>query len=194
MQTNWSHLFRHETKRHVLRKFLLVLLLFVGYFFFIAQRYGLENGFLITLLTWSFFVLCTPVADAGFLIAFPLRLITKLRMLYSQMLISAFAIVFNTYAFFELPELYEKTKLLSLFQHILAQPVPFWTIILLSGVGTFLSVRFGDELMDTVHHSERKLHQRHKHTFRWISMVFLFGITLILYNFLLKQMGVTLPL
>ena len=194
MHLAFSTLARHETKRHVLRKFLLVLLLFVGYFFFITQHYGLENGFLITLLTWSFFVLCTPVADAGFLLAFPLRLITKLRMLYSQMLISAFAIVLNTYTFFELPELYEKTKLLSFFQHILAQPVPFWAIILISGVGTFLSVRFGDELMDTVHHSERKLHQCHKHTLRWIGMVFLFGITLILYDFLLQKMGVHLPL
>ncbi|MCA9353073.1 hypothetical protein KC901_02720, partial [Patescibacteria group bacterium] len=69
-----GEMIQHETKRNALIRFALVLILFVGYFAFIAFRYGLENGFLVTAGTWSFFVLCTPVADAGFLLDFPLRL------------------------------------------------------------------------------------------------------------------------
>jgi hypothetical protein len=63
-------LVKHETKRHILIKFLLVLFVFIIYFGFIA----LKDGFYVTILTWSFFVLCTPVADAGFLLDFPFRL------------------------------------------------------------------------------------------------------------------------
>jgi hypothetical protein len=52
-------------------KFSLVLLIFLGYFIFIAKKYGLQQGLFVSTLSWSFFVLCTPVADAGFLLDFP---------------------------------------------------------------------------------------------------------------------------
>ena len=82
------------------------------YFAFISYKYGLEQGFFVSLLTWSFFVLCTPVADAGFLIDFPLRLITKIKMFYAEIFVWLFAISLNFYAFFLKPKIYNKTKIL----------------------------------------------------------------------------------
>jgi len=185
------HLWKHETKRNVLIKFILILLVFLGYFFFIAYKYGLEQGFLVSVLTWSFFVLCTPIADAGFLLDFPLRLITGIKMSILEIFVWLVAISLNIYAFFWRPELYEKTKLLYFFKHILEQPWPFWTIILLSATGTFLSIRFGDELLDKTHHHQRRLYQQHKNYWRWLIMIFLFVTTLVLYDFLLQKMGLS---
>lgn len=185
---------RHETKRHVLIKFLLVLFIFVAYFLFVTYKYGLENGPLVAFLTWSFFVLCTPIADAGFLIDFPLRFITNVRMFMAEVLVWLIAINLNVYAFFFQPEVYGSTKILTLFQHILEQPFPFWAIILISGVGTFISIQFGDELFDKAKHKQKKLPQKHAVKYRLIMMIFVFLLSLVLYDFLLKKLGVDMPI
>ncbi len=188
-----SKILKHETKRRVLFKFLLVVAVFTGYFFFIAYKYGFQSGFLITALTWSFFVLCTPVADAGFLLDFPIRLILKFRMFHAELIVWIIAISLNLYSYFSIAELYEKTELLKLFYQILSEPFPFWMIIFISGVGTFLSVQFGDELLDKVHHKDCAKAIKHKSKYRFILMIFLIVMAIIMYDFLLKQLGVELP-
>ena len=184
------HLLRHETKRDVLYKFLFVVVIFFGYFVFVAYKYGFEQGFFVTALMWSFFVLCTPIADAGFLIDFPLRLITNVRMLISEVLIWIVAIVLNCYAFFIVPTIYDSNFILSLFKHILEKPMPFWLIIMLSAIGTFASIQFGDELLDKVRHYEREKYRKHKEKYKFISLIFIFFITFILYDFLLYELGI----
>ena len=189
-----KHLLKHETKLHVLIKFSLILAVFFWYFIFIAQQYGAKEWFLVASLTWSFFVLCTPIADAGFLIDFPLRLLLKVRMIFAEIFIWGIAILINFYAFFFHPEYYEKTQILSLFKHILEKPFPFWIIIILSAIWTFISIWFWDELLDRVKHSERESYHKHKHNYRLIVMIFLFIMIIILYDFLLKKLGVKLPI
>ena len=185
---------KHETKHYVLKKFLFLLALLVGYFFFIMQKYGVQQGLLVTALTWSFFVLCTPIADAGFLIDFPLRLITKIRMIFSELFVWVLAIGLNISVFILHPEMYAKTKILILFRHILTQPFPFWGIIIISLIGTFLSIQFGDELLDKIKHKDRTLYHKHKYNHQLIVMIFLFSLSIVLYNFLLKKLGIALPL
>ncbi len=189
-----KHLLQHETKRKVLTKFILVLLVFVGYFIFIAKKYGVQQGFFVSILSWSFFVLCTPIADAGFLLDFPFRLITKIKMLFSEITVWIIAISLNLYTFFIHPEIYSKTPLLNFFKHILEQPIPFWLIIFISALGTFVSIKFGDELLDKVNHHERTSYHRHKKKFRFLIMIFLVVLALILYDFLLKKMNIDIPL
>lgn len=152
---------------------MLVLLVFLGYFIFIASQYGLLDGFFVTTLTWSFFVLCTPIADAGFLFDFPFRLITRIRMLFSEIVVWGIAILLNIFTFFIHPEIYSKTKLLLLFKHILEQPFPFWSIIFVSAIGTFMSIKFGDELIDKVKHMERDIYDKHKYRYKYLSMIFI---------------------
>jgi hypothetical protein len=186
------HLIAHETKRNVLFKFLLLLLILVLYFIFIAKKYGMQQGFLVTLLSWSFFVLCTPIADAGFLVDFPSRLIFRVKMLFSEMFVWTIAISLNLYAFFVKPEIYATTKFLSIFKHILETPWPFWSIILLSLVGTFVSIQFGDELLDKVKHQERSLYRQQWHNYKWLIMIFLFTVAFLLYRYLLKNLGINI--
>jgi len=181
---------KHTTKKKALVRFMLVLIVFLGYLFFVIGKYGALNGFLVALLSWSFFVLCTPVADAGFLLDFPLRLITGVRMFFLEMLVWITAISLNLYALFLNNSLYAKTELLGFFKHILINPFPFWGIIILSALGTFTSVQFGDELLDKMEHYERTFHEKHKSKQHLVIIISLFLLTFILYDFLLKQLGV----
>ncbi len=185
---------KHETKQHLLLKFLILVLIFFSYFLFISLKYGFGQGFFVSLLTWSFFVFCTPIADAGFLLDFPLRLFFKIKMFTSEIFVWIFALFLNLYFVFFNPEFYDKTKILFLFKNILFQPIPYWIIIFLSMLGTFVSIRFGDELFDTVTHKQRSFYHRHKYSYKMLIMVFIFVISLFLYNLLLKNLGIEIPL
>jgi len=85
----------HQTKCEELIKFLMLLGVLVLYFGYLSWQYDIATGGIISALTWSFFVLCTPVADAGFLIDFPVRLITGLRMFITEMIVWGIAISLN---------------------------------------------------------------------------------------------------
>lgn len=148
-------------KRQVLIKFLLLVVLMAGYFAYLSVEYDLLTGGVAALLTWSFFVLCTPIADAGFLLDFPLRLLFGIRMMLSEIAVWTIAISINSLALLYFSEYYATTPLTKLFHQILVNPYPYWAIILLSVVGTFLSVRFGDEMMDVAHHHDRNFFHSH---------------------------------
>jgi hypothetical protein len=165
----------------------------VFYFSFVSYRYGARDGFAITLLTWSFFVLCTPIADAGFLLDFPVRLLSGLRMLYSEIIVWFIAILSNIYFFFTFPEIYSKTFVLMVFHHILIQPYPFWSIIALSATGTFLSIHLADELYDMTLDAHHSKYRSHKNIYQIIVFLFIAGIIIILYDFLIKQLGIDIP-
>lgn len=186
-------LIAHETKRDNLIKFLFLLSFLIAYFMFVHEEYGTGDSIVITALTWSFFVLCTPIADAGFLLDFPIRIATKIRMFYTELIVWIVAVLINVYFYFMNPSPYDKTFLLGLLHHIIIHPYPFWGIIGLCAVGTFLSVYIGDELMDLVSYSERKKH-RHKIKYEIILFIFIILVVMALYDFLLKELGINIPL
>ncbi|WP_425100474.1 hypothetical protein [Tropicibacter sp. S64] len=149
-------------QRQVLIKFALLLALLVGYFVYLWIRFDAATGAVTAALTWSFFVLCTPVADAGFLLDFPLRLLFGIRMVVSEVVVWVLAGAINAFALLLAPAYYDTTILTRLFHQILVTPWPYWAVVLLSGAGTFLSVKFGDELMDVLHHRDRDFfHSNH---------------------------------
>ena len=142
-------------RRQVLIKFLLLVLVLLGYLGYLTYTLDFRTGSVAALLTWSFFVLCTPIADAGFLLDFPLRLIFGIRMFISEIVVWGIAISLNAIALIWFADDYQTTTLTRLLYAILTTPWPYWSVIVISGFGTFLSIRFGDELMDVLHHSER---------------------------------------
>jgi hypothetical protein len=176
-------------KKQVLYKFILLSLLMVGYFFYLAIRFDVATGAVASALTWSFFVLCTPIADAGFLLDFPLRLLFGIRMLISEIVVWAIAIGINVVSVLYFAEFYQTTKLTMLLHSILTIPYPYWSVILLSGAGTFLSIRFADELMDVTQHRDRDFFHRHglKHE---ILLIVFFIVVLIGYYKLIASLGI----
>jgi len=193
MRQRREELLKHETKRDSLTKFILILLIFAAYFVFIMNEYGVEYGIVITALTWSFFVMCTPIADAGFLIDFPVRIVADVRMLHTEIMVWVVAISLNLYALFFHPEFYDNTFVLMLFHHILVTPFPFWAIIILSAIGTIFSVYFGDELMDIVSYNERTEEAKHRFKYDLVLFIFIIVAVIALYDFLLKELGINVP-
>lgn len=184
--------FTHSTHRHISAKFVLVLLVFVGYFVFISYKYGVEEGFFVSWVTWSFFVLCTPIADAGLLIDFPLRLILKVRMFISEILAWSISISLNIVAYNFYPEVYDQTSILRIFKHIIEMPFMLYTIVLLSATGTFLSVKFGDELIDVIEHKDRVFKHKHDLKHNILITAFTFVVLLIIYDFFLEYAGINI--
>lgn len=178
----------HAPSRQILLKFAALLALALGYFLYLGFTYDFATGGVAVALTWSFFVLCTPVADAGFLLDFPLRLLFGIRMIVSEVAVWALAITINGATLLLAPQYYETTLLTRLFEKILMTPWPYWGVIALSAFGTFLSVRFGDELMDVIHHRERNFfHSNHfKHE---LVLVAFFIAVLVGYYHLIASLG-----
>lgn len=187
---------RKYIHEHPFTKFLLVFFFFLIYILFTVRRFGFGEGLLIGLLTWSFAVFCTPIVGAGLLLDFPLRLITGIRMLYSEILVWMIAFSLNLFAFITAPSIYDKTIFLSLFKKIIIQPFPFWGIIILSGIGTFFSVYFGDELLDISFKKLkiRRKYGKHKNKYRLIMLISIITLVVVLYWLLLRELNVNIPL
>ncbi|OUS28150.1 hypothetical protein A9Q98_07820 [Thalassotalea sp. 42_200_T64] len=180
-----------QPHHQVLIKFALLGLLLASYFGYLTYEYDLLTGWVAALVTWSFFVLCTPVADAGFLLDLPLRLLFGIRMVVSEIAVWAIAILINVIAFIYFKEYYQTTLLTRLMEAIITTPYPFWAVVVLSGIGTFLSIRFGDELMDVIHHKDRNFY--HSHHFKHEMILFAFFLVVIFgYYELISSLGISL--
>ncbi len=185
-----SELLKHETKKHVFIKFLVLLGILIAYTGYLSYEYGFSTGGLLALVTWSFFVLCTPLADAGMILDFPVRLLFSLRMWITELIVWIIAISVNLYALFLNPEIYEKSFLGHVFYGILTQPIPYWSIIFLSFLGTFLSVHFADELMDYIKHTDVQKSLKHRLIFEGIVMISIFVLIFFTYSILLEKLGI----
>lgn len=182
-----------KPRTQILIKFTLLISLLIGYFGYLCYEFDVATGGVAALLTWSFFVLCTPVADAGFLLDFPLRLMFSIRMVVSEIVVWIIALGLNAAVLLFAPSYYQTTVLTKLMYTVLTTPFPFWGVILLSGLGTFLSIRFGDELMDVIHHRDREFF--HSHHFKHELILFAFFL-LVLFGYyeLISSIGVAAAL
>tara|TARA_R110002096_G_scaffold266710_1_gene460344 strand:+ start:136930 stop:137514 length:585 start_codon:yes stop_codon:yes gene_type:complete len=179
-----------ETHKEVLYKFIILLSILVLYFGYLSIEYGILTGGVVAVLTWSFFVLCTPVADAGFLLDFPIRLLFGFRMLYSEILVWSIALAINGYAILYNQEAYDKSLLTMLLKKIILTPFPYWSVVFLSGVGTFLSIYFGDEMLDVLRHRDRVKYHQHSFKLKLVGFVSLFMLIFFSYYFLLESLNI----
>lgn len=188
MKTHYDH--GHQTHRETLFKFVGLLGVLAAYFAYLSWKFDPATGGFLAALTWSFFVLCTPIADGGFLIDFPVRLLLSVRMMYSEALVWTLAISLNVLALSLAPAVYDKTFLTVMLKKILTTPWPYWGIIGLSASGTFLSIYFGDEMLDVFAHADRA--KFHRHGFKWqlIAVVSLFFLALAAYYQLINSLGI----
>jgi hypothetical protein len=119
---NYYAFMNAETKKHSALRFVLLLIILIGYIIYAIHKYGTSNGLLVTALSWSFFIFCTPIADAGFLVAFPTRILLKVRMIYTQIIAYFVATLFVAFAFMRDKSIFSKTILLKLFYAIMITP------------------------------------------------------------------------
>ena len=150
---------KSKTKKlHGLRKFIILLTILAGYMLFVITKFGVSEGLAATALTWAFFVTCTPIADAGFILDFPLRLLFGIKMIISEILVWAIAFAISGYFYFVNIAVFQNLEILKLFLAIIENPWPLWSIVLVSAAGTFLSIYIGDQIYTMV-----QQHNHHKH-------------------------------
>jgi len=166
-------------------KFLGLCLVLAGYFLYLAWKLGFETGGWLTALTWSFFVLCTPVADAGFLLDFPIRILFKIRMVITEIIVWVIAIGITSFAVLYKPEIFIQSALTKVFYAILSQPWPSWIIIILCGIGTFLSIHFADEVYDVASKKTKIIGYKYK----WFITALLYLVIIFMYKELLARLG-----
>ncbi len=183
----------HVTHRESLGKFLLLLSVVGAYFGYLWWKFDATTGGAIAALSWAFFVLCTPVADAGFLLDFPIRLLFKIRMIITEIAVWGLAMAISIAGVLWMPEIFAKTLLTSLFYEILTTPYPFWGLIVLCAFGTFLSIHFGDEMLDVIAHRDRTRFHEHGVWLRFSGFIAVIAVVIIAYHHLISQLGLTLP-
>ncbi len=186
--------FKYPTHRETLFKFLALLAIVVLYFVYVSWKYGTAAGFSVTVLTWSFFLLCTPVADAGFILAFPIRLLFGIKMVYTQITLWIIGVLLNIGMLYWSPETYDYTFLTTLLKQILIHPYPYWSILIISALGTFLSIFFGDEMIDVTQHQHRKKYHHYGINYRTLLVLGFTIITITAYYQLLHNLNIELPL
>jgi hypothetical protein len=137
-------------RTHVGLRYALSVLVVAAYAAFMVHKYGLRDGLSATYLTWSFFVLGTPVADAGGILDVPLRLLTGVPMVAIETCVVTFTLLSMAWFVKFRRGDFDRTPLLRAFRTMLTTPYPYWGLIALCITGTFLSVRLGDLLIDHV--------------------------------------------
>ncbi|MBA6326502.1 hypothetical protein H4J46_00790 [Colwellia sp. MB02u-6] len=78
-------------------------------------------------------------------------------MTYTQIVLWFVALDINFYMFSQHSNIYDLAFFTKLLKHILFEPYPYWSILLISAVVTFLSIFFGDEIMDAAAHKDRTI-------------------------------------
>ncbi len=184
---------KNETHKETLLKFVALVLMLVAYFLYMSWKYDASTGFGVAILTWSFFVLCTPVADGGFILAFPIRLLFKIKMSITQIVLWFVAIGINIFMLSSSADTYDLSFMTKLLKHILTEPYPYWSILIISALGTLLSIFFGDEMMDVTANRDRKLNNRHGMKYRAVLVLGLGVLTVVAYYYLLNSLGVSIP-
>ncbi|NCT41260.1 MAG: hypothetical protein GW778_06335 [Alphaproteobacteria bacterium] len=184
---------KHETHKESLWKFLALLGVLAAYFGYMSWKFDAATGAWLSVLSWSFFVLCTPVADGGFIVAFPIRLLFGARMLITQAVIWVVAIVVNLAALYFSPDSYDDIALTRLLHSILTTPWPYWGILAIAATGTALSIWFGDEMMDVTKHKDRDKHHKHGFKYKIVLIVGLGVLTVVAYYHLLSDLGISIP-
>ncbi len=181
----------HETKRSEVIRFASVFLVLASYTLFLVLKFG-SQGLYLGAITWSAFVMATPLPDGGLLIDFPIRIITGMKMVYTESIGWTTAITLNVYTMISHPEVYDKTVITQAFHQILTNPWPDWILIVISALGSFVALFFGDELLDVAFHKDRKKQQKYGYFYKYI--LGLFGIFLFyfLYRYILEFFGINL--
>jgi hypothetical protein len=184
---------KHPTHKETTLKFIALIGILIAYFGYMSWKYDASTGASVALLTWTFFVLCTPVADGGFILAFPIRMLFGVRMMLTQIIVWFIAVGINAGMIFYAPEAYEYSFITGLLKHILMQPYPYWSILIISALGTLLSMFFGDEMMDVTAHKDRHKHHAHGFKYKILLVVGLGVLTVVSYYYVLDSLGIQLP-
>jgi hypothetical protein len=107
---------------------------------------GLKTGLLISLFSWCFFVVLTPLPEAAILLTMPLKYLTEIPLERGQVIISAFAMVIMFYFYKKGQDIVKNTKIKGIFTYIMDNR--FYHMILLSIASSIMISKFINDAID----------------------------------------------
>lgn len=140
-----------------LLNFVFTLTTFLIYFMYLLFTHGGTLGFHLTILTWCFYLLGTPIISSGLLIDFPVKYFYNKKMEHTQLLVSAMGVIITCIYLFVNPSLFQKTTHTKILYNMFTAPFSkFGLIFVLSFAGTLLSAKLVDQIYNMILFKNKK--------------------------------------
>jgi len=156
----------------------LIVILFLFTFIFFVVYNGFLKGCIKTIFIWAFFILCTPIPEAGLLVSLPLKKYVNISIHISQIVISFIALMILIYFYY-----YEKKTINScligkLFLELIKYK--YFSIIAISIISSIFTSEFIDNLIDNYINNEKIYNIQFK--------LFMIACFVLFYSFILNSL------
>lgn len=118
-------------------KFFCYLGLFSAWISYLVTLHGTFDGVLLAFLTWSFFVLCTPIILEGFLVSFVHGLFRGGQLYDVSIFAWVISVLLNFFTYNFYADVYQKTLITNFLHIVISRPFPERFILILCALGTF---------------------------------------------------------
>lgn len=151
--------------------FLIVLITYVSY-------NGYVKGCIKSLFIWGFFVLCTPVPEAGLIITLPLKRYLNVPMHISQTIVSFSALIILTYFYLYEKNIIKSYKIGKIFIELIT--LKYFSIIILSILSSILTSQLIDNFIN---------HYIYKHKLNYLyTKISIIVLCVMIYIYLLNSL------
>jgi len=107
---------------------------------------GMRTGILLSLFSWCFFVVLTPIPEAAILFTVPLKYLTKIPLERGQVIISALATAILFFFYTKGADIVKKTTIKGIFTYIMDNR--FYHMIILSIATSIMISKFINDAID----------------------------------------------
>lgn len=160
---------------------LVILFLFLLMFYIIYNGY--VKGCVMGIFTWAFFIICTPIPEAGLLITLPLKRYFNISIHISQIFVSLIALSILSYLYLNENKTINKCILGKLFIFLINYK--YYSVIIISILCSIFTSEFIDNIIDNYINKE-KINNIH---FKLGFIAFLIIIYSILMNSLINKIN-----
>jgi len=151
--------------------FLIVLITYVSY-------NGYVKGCIKSLFIWAFFVLCTPIPEAGLIITLPLKRYLNIPMYISQTIVSFCALVILSYFYIHEKNIIKSYKIGKIFIELIT--LKYFSIIILSVLSSILTSGLIDNFIN---------HYIYKHKLNYLyTKIYIIVLCVMIYIYLLNSL------
>jgi hypothetical protein len=124
----------------------VVVIMFILLMVFFIFFNGFYKGCIKSLFVWSFFILCTPVPEAGLLISLPLKRYFGFKMELSQIVVSLFACMIIFYFYCVEQKIIKNNLIGNLFLGLINYK--YYSIIFISVISSVLTSNLLDNIIN----------------------------------------------
>ena len=123
-------------------RFILLFSLFILRLKNLVIEHGGTEGLYISLLEWSFFVICLPVARGTIIFGFLLSKTKYTKFIIPEMISWSTALAINFFSLLQVPNIYFSSTITHLLYHILTNPMPYIIIPTMCCIATFYTALY----------------------------------------------------